>query len=162
MSIYIDPELCRGCGVCVSVCPQDALSILNDKAVLDVLMCDACNLCISNCPEGAISVLPSSVEIIDGVSRSIEAKSDLRPETRATNKMNGFLGSALVFVTQKIAPMVLDSLIDHFDKKAATPSEQPISKNKITGGRAVGRNSTGGESYIGRRRYRHRSGRNKK
>ena len=58
--IKIDEDLCSVCGVCVSLCKYDALSIEPDgkdkeKIVVDKIECRGCGLCLSACPSGAIT-----------------------------------------------------------------------------------------------------------
>jgi len=48
--------ICRGCGVCVSVCPAGALSIHEKSALFDYKKCIRCYCCQEMCPEGAIRV----------------------------------------------------------------------------------------------------------
>ena len=53
----IDAARCvsrRGCDLCVTTCPQDALSIVGGRAVVDKHACDGCGLCISSCPTSAV------------------------------------------------------------------------------------------------------------
>ena len=48
--------ICKGCGVCLHVCPADALSV-DEKAVLfNYKKCIRCYCCQEMCPEGAIRV----------------------------------------------------------------------------------------------------------
>lgn len=62
--IRIDPERCKGCGVCVNGCPRECISIgstLNKMgytaAQFEQKGCVACGVCFYSCPEfGAISV----------------------------------------------------------------------------------------------------------
>jgi NAD-dependent dihydropyrimidine dehydrogenase PreA subunit len=53
----IDQDLCTACGVCVDECPQSALDLVDDIAVLarpdD---CDECGTCVDSCPNGAITI----------------------------------------------------------------------------------------------------------
>ncbi|MEW6034878.1 MAG: 4Fe-4S binding protein [Chloroflexota bacterium] len=52
----IEPELCNGCEACVQACPMDALTLVDEKAVLDAGRCIGCGLCVSECPLEAISL----------------------------------------------------------------------------------------------------------
>ena len=50
----VDRELCLACGGCISVCPQDALSMVGGKALVDKKNCIGCEICIKTCPIHAI------------------------------------------------------------------------------------------------------------
>lgn len=45
---------CIGCGSCVPVCPNHALSATEDGIKVDRSVCIACGKCISECPTGAL------------------------------------------------------------------------------------------------------------
>lgn len=47
-------EKCKGCGICVKVCPRGILQIENGKAIRTNDTCDFCLSCANNCPEKAI------------------------------------------------------------------------------------------------------------
>ena len=51
---YIDSSKCTRCGVCVDVCPQRAISIYYDLAVINQELCIQCGTCTGICPIGAI------------------------------------------------------------------------------------------------------------
>ena len=63
-------DKCVGCGLCVNVCPVDALRVSatfqSDQTVnvehffLDGSACIQCGLCVEACPMGAIDFLPST------------------------------------------------------------------------------------------------------
>ena len=57
----IDKAKCTGCGDCVSVCPVDAIEIVDGKAEVDEPKCIGCAICVNKCPEGAISIAESGV-----------------------------------------------------------------------------------------------------
>jgi len=54
MSVFVDREKCRGCALCFSVCPVQAISIIDDKAFIDQKVCNACLQCMDECPTNAI------------------------------------------------------------------------------------------------------------
>ena len=52
-AIAVDPDVCVLCGLCVGVCPPNALAL--EPAVLRVLdHCTGCGWCVPYCPVGAI------------------------------------------------------------------------------------------------------------
>ena len=52
--LKINIKICLACGGCISVCPQDALTMIGSKAYLDNDKCINCRICIKTCPIGAI------------------------------------------------------------------------------------------------------------
>jgi ferredoxin len=66
--IVINQDLCSGCGVCLVVCPYDAISMVKSEdgrvASIDSLSCKRCGLCVSTCPSGAISIANLTTEHI--------------------------------------------------------------------------------------------------
>ena len=50
-------SLCKGCGTCVKTCPNNALSLENEKAVVDHKLCILCGYCNPVCPEFAIRLI---------------------------------------------------------------------------------------------------------
>ena len=45
---------CIGCGICVKMCPLDAIRVENNLAVIDYSICDSCGLCATVCPKHLI------------------------------------------------------------------------------------------------------------
>ncbi len=43
-------DLCRGCGLCVESCPQQAISIVSTTAHINQDRCNQCRLCLEVCP----------------------------------------------------------------------------------------------------------------
>ncbi|HID94733.1 MAG TPA: DUF362 domain-containing protein [Candidatus Latescibacteria bacterium] len=49
-------DLCRGCGRCVTICPAEAVRIVDGKAIMDTSKCWGCKLCIEVCENRAIVI----------------------------------------------------------------------------------------------------------
>ena len=63
--IVVDEEMCKGCQLCVAVCPHDLIHMADyfnsrgyKPATLDdpELRCTGCSLCAMVCPDAAITV----------------------------------------------------------------------------------------------------------
>ncbi|MBR5497676.1 MAG: RnfABCDGE type electron transport complex subunit B [Clostridia bacterium] len=51
---------CIGCGDCASVCPADAICIVDSLAHVDPRKCIGCSLCVKTCPKHIISIIPKN------------------------------------------------------------------------------------------------------
>ena len=61
----VDESLCTGCGVCVSICPYNAVEKdENGIARVDEEACKGCGTCASSCPERAIRMRTISDEYL--------------------------------------------------------------------------------------------------
>jgi heterodisulfide reductase subunit A len=75
----VDETKCKGCGLCVEVCPYKAISLEDKKtklesvefnarkAVINPASCKGCGSCAATCPVGAISPLHFTTEQIDAM-----------------------------------------------------------------------------------------------
>jgi len=54
--VKVDAEECVGCETCVPVCPVEAITMADDKAVIDAETCTECEACVPSCPVEAIKV----------------------------------------------------------------------------------------------------------
>jgi Fe-S-cluster-containing hydrogenase component 2 len=56
-AVWVEAAHCAGCGVCVDVCPVEAIVLADGKAHVDEETCTGCEACVSVCPESAIQPL---------------------------------------------------------------------------------------------------------
>ena len=49
-------NLCTGCGMCVAVCPYDAISFKDGKVEVNEVLCEGCGTCSATCLRAAIQV----------------------------------------------------------------------------------------------------------
>ena len=56
----VDSEKCTGCGICVDVCPVNAIEV-NEQAVVNDEACTGCAACVSECPNEAIVIAQKKV-----------------------------------------------------------------------------------------------------
>ena len=58
LTYTINPELCRGCGICAKDCPASAImGDVRKPHVINPYQCIRCGMCMSRCHFGAISVI---------------------------------------------------------------------------------------------------------
>jgi len=62
MSIFINDELCTGCGSCTETCPFVGIEIVDNKAVITE-NCNFCGACIEGCPVDAILIERKEFEV---------------------------------------------------------------------------------------------------
>ena len=56
-TLRLDPDRCIGCGMCLTVCPQQVWGLQAKRAVIvDRDGCMECGACAMNCAQGAITV----------------------------------------------------------------------------------------------------------
>jgi ferredoxin len=53
-----DKELCNACKRCIQACPNGAISLLDNSALIDEEYCEGCRTCYYVCPTGAITLSP--------------------------------------------------------------------------------------------------------
>ncbi len=55
ITVFINQEICNGCGACAKVCSVEAITgKKKEPHTIDAEKCIRCKLCVSRCPEGAI------------------------------------------------------------------------------------------------------------
>jgi ferredoxin len=53
----LDPDTCKGCGICTKRCQMEALHVENKKAILDLDRCIGCGLCVDTCRTESLTLI---------------------------------------------------------------------------------------------------------
>jgi heterodisulfide reductase subunit A2 len=70
----VNPALCSGCGMCVEVCPYEALSLKEDKVEVNEVLCEGCGTCMATCLRAAIQVKNlTPLQVHDMITASLGA-----------------------------------------------------------------------------------------
>ncbi len=56
MVAKVNKHLCTGCGMCVAVCPYDAIALKDGIAEVNEVLCEGCGTCSATCLRAAIKV----------------------------------------------------------------------------------------------------------
>ena len=62
--IVIDPDRCKGCGLCIDACPKKSIHLSEEEDLRGIRVaccddsneCNACKFCYEVCPDVAITV----------------------------------------------------------------------------------------------------------
>ncbi len=80
VTLELDMAKCKGCLMCLEVCPHAVFRVENRKAVIRYKdFCMECGACAKNCKEGAITVksgVGCAAGIINGILRGTEPTCD--------------------------------------------------------------------------------------
>ncbi|MCR5665384.1 MAG: 4Fe-4S binding protein [Eubacterium sp.] len=66
MEVKCNAQSCIGCGVCVKVCREGALSMVDQKVVIDERKCNKCGRCVKSCPTDAWEGKPGYIVSFGG------------------------------------------------------------------------------------------------
>lgn len=83
-TLKLNAELCKGCKMCITVCPHAVFEMVDKKArIVDVDDCMECGACALNCQYGAITVksgVGCAAAIINGILNNTEPNCDCSKE----------------------------------------------------------------------------------
>ena len=137
--LTIELDRCDGCGACVEVCPEGAISLVDGVARIDSGSCTECEACVQACPTGAIKLArPIAVR-----EEPVAAVAD-RPQPSALATL---AGATLSFIGSQLLPRVADAIVSALDRR---PSGESVVES---------REVASSEGKPGGRRHRRRGGR---
>ena len=91
---YVIPEKCNSCGVCVKVCPVNAISPCAGGGIsVNSISCIGCGLCVPRCPQQALDLLHSTDEQLTAQVKGV-SEGDVHPKLVAFIEKNTAYGSA--------------------------------------------------------------------
>ena len=73
MEIGFEAGKCVGCGTCMQICPEGALS-RDNPFFIDRTLCSLCLQCVENCPSGALDRIGTPMAVEDVVAEVVRDK----------------------------------------------------------------------------------------
>ncbi len=118
--VIIDKELCTGCGLCVPVCPDRTIDLIDGLASVVGEKCMVCGHCQAVCPAEAIKVSLIVTELgLDHVQESMET---IRPGQYDTSELVRLMRSRRSCRNFKDTPVELSLLTDLVKIGTTAPS----------------------------------------
>ena len=157
---YVDPQRCQGCGQCVDVCPEGAIHLEGDLAVIDPQLCTACERCVGVCPEQAVHVvIEVKANAAEPLRLALQAQepmsAELQPRQAALGVSWLFRSPALRavagFIGREVVPRALDTLLTRWDRRGSQPVASSPPRRPGQGRQARHRGHMRGPGGHGRR-----------
>lgn len=150
--IWIDVTRCSGCGDCVEICPEEAIALINQKAIVDHESCTGCGVCIDSCPEDAIEPVIQA-EIVQADEQRAITQSRPSPLVRTAGTAVVVAGTGLLM---KAAAGVVRAVGRWLLRRASSSRASSSPSGRLASSRQPGRQET---STSGRQtRHRRRGG----
>jgi Fe-S-cluster-containing hydrogenase component 2 len=149
--LYVDENRCSGCGVCVSVCPHNAIVLEGGKASIRQALCNRCEACAAACPERAILSVTETALVPDLERTSALQGPELSGSGSAVARAAPVLSAALLFIGREVLPRVTDYVLGAIDRRVHQGSGDLVEGAQVSAGSRT-------TSASGRRRRRRHHG----
>ena len=144
MTMMINRETCNGCGVCIGACPNEAIYLVDGKAIIDQNKCSFCQVCVKVCPTGAIQLAKIDSPVTLSKPSALEVRQPQLP-VESSSKRSNCSSMLLLFVGQYVLPRFVDVLATFLERRL-DPSVRECSSMTIS--------HVENRPYRQRRRYR--------
>lgn len=155
--VWIETEICTGCGACVDVCPAGALTLVDQVALVDEERCTGCDACIDACPQDAIHPV-----VVGEIVLAEEGRVQVREEEgRLAHAMDRYrplaetVGPALAVAGAGLLAKAARAVTTAVTRWLMSPEDE----SQLTRSAGPGEHITGLGSNGGRRTRRRRRGR---
>ncbi len=83
LSLHVDEHRCLSCSGCISVCPRMVVPVSRFDSLAEGILCRGCGLCVQVCPVEALSQIPVALADPPQVPDSAERRHAARLGTPA-------------------------------------------------------------------------------
>jgi len=80
---------CIGCGTCISVCPENALSSGLEGIIIDRHLCMSCGICSEECPSAAMKMLGKTWGLEELVAEAVKDRVYFEKSGGGINPLRG-------------------------------------------------------------------------
>ena len=109
---YIDQQRCSGCGLCLPVCPEEAIRLVGGKAEVAGDGCMGCGHCQAACPQQAVSLADMPVALgLRHVSERLEWLAPGRFDTADLVQLLRSRRSVRTFQAREVPLSLLEDLV---------------------------------------------------
>lgn len=159
MSALVNQEECAGCGICIEVCPVQAISLNSArKAQIDSEKCIECGNCAEECPNQAIELVQVATSTQKDLSQVAQKEPLRTPAESSALRTKPQTGGILQSIIRKLpdyASLIGSLWESHRSMNDTMSSSQPRRNDNSGQRKSQGRGGKGG----GQRRHRRRKGR---
>ena len=124
--LSIDRERCDGCGLCVDICPNNAIDLRDKVAFINYERCEECLVCLDECPQFAITATetfaPQGYDEISVVEIP-EKKIEVLPSTPEKEIETDSLGVTFRNTITDLLPRLASLAVDWLENRSTTLQE---------------------------------------
>jgi len=99
----VNPEICKGSGICTTRCKLEAIQVKDGKASVDMNRCIGCGLCVTSCPEHAISLMRKEKEVIPLETMEDRFDEELTKKSTLTGKIRNHALKGIIRVMTRLS-----------------------------------------------------------